>query len=121
MALHCDCHVLAFAPLSGKHKFPPLTLKKLKLDSYDDYSASSLISCRNSCSQVLEKQMNVENLNALLSAYTQNLIETNTLGYNCTGLTTVKFPVRVKAKLGNLSLGNVADEIHVINHEQICF
>jgi hypothetical protein len=121
MALDCDCFIVAFAPLTGAHKASPVTLKKFELNSYDNYSSSSFLSCRNSCSQVLDKQMNMENLSSLLNAYTQNLIEKNTLGYNCTGLTTVKFPVRVKAKLGNFSLGNVADVIHVINHEQICF
>jgi hypothetical protein len=65
--------------------------------------------------------MRSDTLTSLLLAYAQNLIQINTLGYNCTGLTTVKFPVRVKAKLGHFSLGNVADVIHVINHEQICF
>ena len=44
-----------------------------------------------------------------------------TLSHNCTGFTTLKFPVRVKAKLGPMGLGNVVDLIQVVNHEQLCF
>jgi hypothetical protein len=29
--------------------------------------------------------------------------------------------VRVKASLGKLNLGNVADQIYVVNHEEQCF
>jgi hypothetical protein len=60
-------------------------------------------------------------VNALLIKYSKNLIDEKIVGHNCTGLTTLKYPVRVKASLGKLGLGNVIDQTHVINHEEVCF
>jgi hypothetical protein len=36
-------------------------------------------------------------------------------------MTTLKYPVRVKAKLAQNGLGNVADVVEVIGHEEVCF
>ncbi len=65
--------------------------------------------------------MSTERLNALLMSLTQDMINERVVGYNCTGLTTLKFPIRVKAKLGDMSLGNVEDLTQVVNFEEICF
>jgi len=112
---------MAFAPISGSHSIPPNVLRKFQLDSYDDDSVRSQRLCRQSCSQAVETKLSSTNLTSLLLAYSQELIEKNAIGYNCTGLTTLKFPVRVKAKLGSMALGNVSDSIQVINHEKMCF
>lgn len=100
---------------------PPNVVKKFQLESYDKDTIESQIQCRKSCFEVFGKQMNQNILSSLLMAHTEDLIDKKWLGFNCTGLTTVKYPVRVKAKLGSISLGNVADLIHVVNHERICF
>lgn len=120
-AVDCDCSVVAFSPLTASHVLPSVTLRKFELESYDNRSIKSQLSCRKSCLKSFEKVMNHQSLNSLLVAHTQNLIENKLVGFNCTGLTTLKFPVRVKAKLGNFGLGHVADVIHVVNHEEICF
>lgn len=65
--------------------------------------------------------MSTDRLNALLVTLSQELIQEKVLGFNCTGLTTLKYPVRVKAKLGDMSLGNVENLVQVVNHEEICF
>jgi len=62
-----------------------------------------------------------DRLRALLLTYTQGLIAERAVGFNCTGLTTLKYPVRVKASLGKLGLGNVSDTIEIVNHEELCF
>ncbi len=120
-AVDCDCSVVAYSPLTASHLLPTVTLRRFELEGYDNRSISSQLGCRKSCLKSFEKEMNHRSLNSLLVAHTQNLIESKVVGFNCTGLTTLKFPVRVKAKLGNLGLGHVADVIHVVNHEQICF
>jgi hypothetical protein len=120
-AVDCDCSVVAFAPFTASHKLSLSTLRKFQLESYDNSSIASQRSCRISCAKTYEKEMKSETLTSLLLAYAQNLIENKSLGYNCTGLTTLRFPVRVKAKLGDQGLGHVADVVHVVNHEQICF
>jgi hypothetical protein len=120
-AVDCDCSVVAYSPLTASHLLPTVTLRRFELEGYDNRSISSQLGCRKSCLESFEKEMNYRSLNSLLVAHTQNLIESKVVGFNCTGLTTLKFPVRVKAKLGNLGLGHVADVIHVVNHEQICF
>jgi hypothetical protein len=49
------------------------------------------------------------------------LIDQKVVGFNCTGLTNLKYPVRVKARLAENGLGNVADIVQVISHEEVCF
>ena len=65
--------------------------------------------------------MSTERLNALLVTLSKEFIDERVVGYNCTGLTTLKYPVRVKAKLGDMSLGNVEDLTQVVSHEEVCF
>ena len=92
-----------------------------QLEEYSSYSLKNQLECRKNCLKRFEEDMPSERLNALLMSYSQSLINEKALGYNCTGLTTLKYPVRVKASLGQLGLGNVADIIQVINHEELCF
>jgi hypothetical protein len=121
LTANCDCDVRIFSPLTGSLKLEPTTFKTYELEVFSSYSVKNQNACRESCLKEFEKDMPSDRLNALLVNYGQGLIDKGVLGYNCTGLTTLKFPVRVKAKLGNLSLGNVTDFIQVVTHEQICF
>jgi hypothetical protein len=120
-ALPCDCEVRVYSPITGSHQLPATSLKKYELEEYGSYSFNNQRSCRQRCLDKFQDDMPTARLNALLLVYGQNLINEKMLGYNCTGLTTLKFPVRVKASLGQLGLGNVADQVHVVNHEEICF
>lgn len=120
-AIECDCEVRVYSPLNGSHRLPPNTLKVYDLEGYGSYKVKNQIACRNICLEEFEKDMPVERLSALLISYGQTLIDQRVQGFNCTGLTTLKFPVRVKARLGKMSLGNVADAIHIVTHEEICY
>ena len=60
-------------------------------------------------------------LNALLVVHSMQLIDQKVLGFNCNGLTNLKYPVRVKARLAENGLGNVADIVQVVSHEEVCF
>lgn len=120
-AIPCDCEVRVHSPMTGSHKMEPVVIKTYQLEEFSSINAKNIRECRESCASEYQKDMPAERLNALLITYSMQLIEQKALGYNCTGLTTLKYPVRVKAKLASNGLGNVADVIQVINHEEICF
>ncbi len=120
-AINCDCEVRVYAPITGSYQTEPTSLKTYELETFSTYSVKNQIRCRQSCEDKFREDMPTDRLQALLNIYAQNLIQEKAVGYNCTGLTTLKFPVRVKASLGRLGLGNVADTIQVINHEELCF
>lgn len=120
-AIHCDCDVIIFSPTTGSISMSPNYLKSYELDDFSNYSKKSQRACRAQCLEKYEKDMPTDRLRVLLTKYTEALISEGNLGYNCTGLTTLKFPVRVKARLGQLGLGNVSDSVEVINYEVPCF
>jgi len=99
----------------------PNVLKTYALEEYATSSMNSQLSCRRSCAEKFQDDLPAQRMTALLITYTQRLIEEKAVGFNCTGLTTLKYPVRVKAILGDRSLGNVADQMYVVNHEEVCF
>lgn len=100
---------------------PATSLKKYELEEFGSYAAKNQSACRASCLKAFQEDMPSERLVALLLLHTQTLIREGAIGYNCTGLTVVKYPVRVKARLGALGLGNVADILQVVPHEELCF
>lgn len=120
-AIPCDCQVMVYSPMTGSHKFPATTLRTYELEDYARTTRKNQQSCRQSCLEKFERDMPADRLTALLMNHSARLIERRVVGYNCTGLTTLKYPVRVKAQLGNISLGNVVDIIQVVNHEELCF
>lgn len=120
-AIGCDCEVRIYSPITGSHKMTPNTFKVYELEEFSSYRVKNQLACRESCLKKFEEDMPSDRMNALLMSYAQSLINERGVGYNCTGLTTLKFPVRVKASLGKLGLGNVSDTVRVINHEELCF
>lgn len=119
--IECDCEVQVYSPMTGSHRMSLNTFKTYTLESFSSYSLKNQKKCRLSCEEKFLEDMPTQRLNALLATYAQGLITEGAVGYNCTGLTTFKFPVRVKASMGQLGLGNVVDVVQVINHEEICF
>lgn len=120
-AIPCDCEVQVYSPLTGPQALEINTLKTYELEEFSSYSVKNQLNCRQYCSDAFHKDMPTNRLTALLMTYSERLIENKLLGYNCTGLTTLKYPVRVKAVLGKMGLGNVSDTIQVINLDQRCF
>ncbi len=120
-AMKCDCEVRVFSPTTGSYQMDSTPLKVYNLETYDSYRVKNQISCRDTCLKTFEEDLPVERMTALLTIHSARLIREGVLGYNCTGLTTLKYPVRVKANLGNLNLGNVSDQVYVVNHEEPCF
>lgn len=120
-SIPCDCEVRVHSPLTGSYKRAPVVIKTFELESFSNFNQKNIQMCQESCLKEFQKEMPTERLSALLVTYSMQLIDQKAVGYNCTGLTTLKYPVRVKAKLADRSLGNVADVIQVVNHEEICF
>ncbi len=120
-AIECDCEIRVYSPISGSHKMIPTPLKVYQLEEYDTYSRKNQWHCRKACLEKFQSDMPSVQLYALLSLYSERMIEEAMVGFNCTGLTTLKYPVRVKASLGPMGLGNVADQMVVVNHEEQCF
>jgi hypothetical protein len=100
---------------------PPVVIKTYQLEEFSSYAPKNIQQCRESCLSEFQKDMPSSRLNALLLTYSMELIDKKVLGYNCTGLTNLKYPVRVKAKLAQSGLGNVADLVQVVSHEEVCF
>lgn len=120
-AINCDCIVRVYSPMTGSHKIQPNDFKTYELEEFSSYSVKNQKLCRLSCMEAFQEDMPQERLNALMLSYSQTLINEGVLGYNCTGLTVLKYPVRVKARLGRMGLGNVADTVQVVAHEEACF
>lgn len=120
-AIPCDCEVRVHSPLTGSHRMEPVVIKNYELEEFSSFHPKNIKMCQQSCLEEFNKDMPASRLNALLITYSMQLIEQKAVGYNCTGLTTLKYPVRVRAKLASKGLGNVADIVQVINHEEICF
>lgn len=120
-AIPCDCEVRVHTPLTGSHQMAPVVIKKYELEEFSSYAPKNIRQCRESCLAEFQKDMPSDRLNALLVTYSMQLIDQKAVGFNCTGLTTLKYPVRVKAKLAQNGLGNVADIVQVVSHEEICF
>lgn len=121
LAMKCDCEVRVYSPMTGSYQMDSTPLKTFTLETYDTYRVKNQMRCRDMCLKTFEENLPVERMTALLIIHSSRLIREGLLGYNCTGQTTVKYPVRVKASLGKLNLGNVADQVYVVNHEEQCF
>lgn len=117
----CDCDVMVLSPMTGSHQMPATNLKVYQLENYASISPVAQNKCRISCQKKYEEDMSPERIKALLLVYSQRLIDEKLVGYNCTGLTTLQYPVLVKARLGHMSLGNVYQSLEVVTHEEICF
>jgi len=121
MAATCDCEVRVYHPTTASQKINSAVMMEYQLETFDSYSIRSQRRCRALCLQKFREDLPSERLTALLQTLSQRLIEERVVGYNCTGLTTFRYPLRVKASLGRLSLGNVENRMEVVTHEEACF
>lgn len=121
MAATCDCEVRVYHPTTASQKINSAVMLEYQLETFDSYSIRSQRRCRALCLQKFREDLPSERLTALLQTLSERLIDERVVGYNCTGLTTFRYPLRVKANLGRLSLGNVEDRMEVVTFEQPCF
>jgi hypothetical protein len=121
LAVTCDCDIRIHSPIGSSLEIGPIFLKTLKVESFSSYSVKNQWKCRQSCLEEFQAEMPNKKLKSFLKTYTQELISQGRVGYNCTGLTVLKFPVRVRARLANYGLGNILDQVETLAHEEICF
>lgn len=121
LAIPCQCEVQVSPPTTASKQIGTNKIKIYNLDEFSDYSFKSQRECRRDCIEEFLSDMPATRLKALLITYSQALISENAVGFNCTGLTTLKYPVRVKVTLGQIGLGNVVDQLEVVSHEEACF
>ena len=121
LAIDCDCFVSVFSPLTGSLAETPHILEKYRLESFSRNTQRAQVLCRESCLEKFHQELPSERLDEILKDYSKDLIRKRVVGYNCTGPTTFKFPIRVKASLGKAGLGNVENFIQVTRIEKSCF
>lgn len=121
MAATCDCEVRVYHPTTASQKINSAVMLDYQLETFDSYSVRNQRRCRALCLTKFREDLPSPRLSALLQKLSERLIDEQVVGYNCTGLTTFRYPVRVKAKLGALSLGNVEDRMEVVTYEEPCF
>jgi hypothetical protein len=120
-AIHCDCEVYVLPPTSGPQSIPAKKLAVFEIHEFSSYSKKSQFLCRNLCGQEVEEKLSSSDLARQLKDYSASLVENKLIGYSCSGFTTLKYPIKVKAVLGNRGLGSVADFTQVVNYTHNCF
>ncbi len=117
---YCQCEVFASSPLSASHRLGPFSLVQFKTSYFGKWDASSVKSCRDECVTEAQRGYDANELRQRLTPIAQELIATGDVGINCTGPTDLKFPVKVRARMGEKVLG-IAHETMVFLHlEQRC-
>ncbi|MBY0516754.1 MAG: hypothetical protein K2P81_07595 [Bacteriovoracaceae bacterium] len=120
-ANYCRCEVFAIAPLASSSNLGPFPLGEFKTSYYGSLDAESQTACRAECQQVAMKDYDAKFLRELLDPIAQSLILDKRVGYNCTGLTDFKFPIRVRARIGDTSLGLAHQSMLFLHHKKNCF
>ncbi len=121
LAFNCDCELIAYHPLTSSYKVEPKVIKKFEIEAFGSFSKKNIESCRKLCSEEFEDKVSPKILNRMLIEYSSRLVEEGLLGYSCTSLTQIKYPLRVKAYLGGKSIGISSDFVQVIHSDQKCF
>lgn len=120
-ATTCNCEVFAVAPFSAARKIEALPIGQFKTNYYGDYKIESQTSCRRDCRVSAMNDYDADTLREQLVPWSDQLVDTKRAGYNCTGPTDFKIPVRVRARMGKVSLGLAHETVVFIHRERSCF
>ncbi len=120
-ATTCNCEVFAVAPLTASRQVDPFPLGQYKTNYYGDYKVESQASCRKDCRVTAMNDYDANYLREQLVPLTDLLVANSVAGYNCTGLTDFKIPVRVRARMGKVSLGLAYETMVFIHRKRSCF
>lgn len=88
---------------------------------YGEYAVGAVKECRSDCAYIAQRDYDEDRLKQLLLPWVSELVEYGQAGYNCTGPTTFKVPVRVRASLGNRRLGITRESMIFLHREKSCF
>lgn len=116
----CYCELSAGAPLSASYKLPAHELGKEKVSFFDLDNDETQELCRKDCQLFYKKQYPDPIVNQLLEIHANSLIRKSDLGYNCTGPTTIKYPLRMKALMDDRPIGVVRFSMGIVHLELSC-
>lgn len=117
----CECRVEFYPPLTGSHSIPIESKIFEEGREFGKINKYSYQACYEDCKNAAVEKFPYTQLQQVAYQQSVKLIQNDQVGYNCTGPTTFKYPVRFKAFLGPVSLGNVRQEMIIVHHDQKCF
>ena len=120
-ATTCNCEVFAVAPLTASRQVDTFPLGQYKTKYYGDYKVESQASCRKDCRATAMKDFDANVLREQLVPWTDRLVANRLAAYNCAGPADFKIPVRVRARMGKISLGLAHEAMVFIHRERSCF
>ena len=121
LAYTCQCVIEVYPPVTASHAIP---LESKIYDEGREFGKLSKVTyqaCLMDCRESAHNDYSYPQLQQIVQKQTVKLIEKAKIGHNCTGQTTLKYPVRFKANLGPIALGNIREEMVIIQHEEQCF
>ncbi len=119
-ATTCNCEIFAVSPLTASRSTDTLTVGKFTTNYYGDYKLESQDSCRKDCRLKAMSDYHATALREQLLPWTDRLVANGLAGYNCTGPTDFKIPVRVRARMGKVSLGLAHETMVFVHRERSC-
>ena len=120
LASDCRCEVFAVAPLTGDSGQARISLMDFKASYYGDTTLDSQRACRDECRKSAMSDYVPDVLRARLLPWLDQKVERREVGRNCTGPTDFKIPVRVRARIGDFSLGLAHQTMVFLHREKSC-
>ncbi len=116
----CRCEIFAITPVTGAKGENRISLSDYRASYYGDTTLESQKACRSECRKSAMNGHDADILRAKLAPWLEEKIENKEVGRNCTGPTDFKVPVRVRARIGNFSLGLAHQSIVFYHRERSC-
>jgi hypothetical protein len=117
----CECHLNAFSPIHGN----TFSYKDKVMTFIGNYhgaiNVKSVHGCRQECVEMMRDKVDSDDLLVELKLRAQKMVDEETIGYNCTGTTTFKFPIEMRAYIGDRSLGSTYKSLEIVHVEKKCF
>lgn len=120
-ANYCSCEIYAVSPMRDSRRIEDYTVANLRGKFYGNYDLNAVRDCRNDCAILAQEQYDETTLKDKLLPWADELVAYGLSGYNCTGPTTFKIPVRVRASLGERRLGIARQSVIFLHRERSCF
>lgn len=120
-AFYCNCEVYAVSPLTSSEKSETHTIAEVKGRFYGLSDITAVRECRQDCALNAQADFDEDTLKTKLTPWVDELVDYKLAGFNCTGPTSFKVPVRVRAKLGERTLGIAREQIIFIHRNRSCF
>lgn len=120
LALYCSCDVYALTPMRMSHAVLQKPLETWEGRFYGDTTEDSGKECRAECLSLARKNFDEAGTRERLLSWVDTLIAEGHAGRNCATEDSFKVPVRMRARLGNKTLGLVRSQTVFIHHTYRC-